>query len=334
MVFFLFTLWSGFRLADSLGAESIYVSLLSKKGQNRRLDRIKFSVPHFTVKESLPFLRSPQLILAGILFGMTMSIRLFGPLPGLIVILYLAFTLGNKSIPVIIAYLICASLTMFITWPYLWTNPIGHWMDSLVLMANFPWQGHVLFNGQFYKVENLPISYLPTLLHIQLTETLLLLIYIGLSVLIFSILYKRVALDFLLVVVVGTFLPLIGLILSRASMYDNFRQILFLLPPLILLSGLALDLIFSILKPRALRLILLMALAFSGIYPIIQLHPYQYIYYNSLVGGTGGAFRKFELDYWYTAYHDARALVEQQCFSKCKNWRGGSQLPALCLFAI
>ena len=305
MVFFLFTLWSGFRLADSLRAENIYVSLSPKKYQNRKLARIKFSIPRFTVKESLPFLRSPQLILAGVLFGMTMSIRLLGPLPGLIVILYIAVTLGNKSIPVIMAYLFCASITMFITWPYLWTNPVGHWMDSLVLMANFPWPGHVLFNGQFYKVENLPISYLPTLLHIQLTETLLLLIYIGLSVLIFTILYKRVALDFFLVIVVGTFLPLTWLILSRANMYDNFRQLLFLLPPLILLSGLGLDLIFSLLKPRTLRLIWLAALAFPGIYAIIQLHPYQYIYYNSLVGGTGGAFRKFELDYWYTAYHDA-----------------------------
>ena len=318
MVFFLFTLWSGFRLADSLGAENIYVSLPSNKDQNRKLDRIKFSVPHFLVKESLPLLRSPQLILAGILFGMTMSIRLLGPLPGLIVILYLAFTLGKKSIPVLIAYLTCASITMFITWPYLWTNPIGHWMDSLVLMSNFPWPGHVLFNGQFYKVENLPISYLPTLLHIQLTETLLLLIYIGLSVLIFSILYKQVALNFLLVVVVGTFLPLIGLILSRAPMYDNFRQLLFLLPPLILLSGLALHLIFSILKPTALRLILLSVLAFSGIYPIIQLHPYQYIYYNSLVGGTGGAFRKFELDYWFTAYHDAALWLNNNASPNAK----------------
>jgi hypothetical protein len=329
MGFFLFTLWSGFRLADSLRAENIYVSLPSKKDQNRKPDRIKFSVPHFTVKESLPFLRSPQLILAGMLFGMTLSIRLLGPLPGLIVILYLVFTLGNKSIPVIIAYLICASTTMFITWPYLWTNPIGHWMDSLVLMANFPWPGHVLFNGQFYKVENLPISYLPTLLNIQLTETLLLLIYLGLGVLIFSILYKRVALDFLLVVVVGTLLPLTGLILSGANMYDNFRQVLFLLPPLILLSGFALDLIFSILKPTALRVSLLTVLALSGIYPIIQLHPYQYIYYNSLIGGTGGAFRKFELDYWYTAYRDAALWLNNNASPNAKI---GGEGPTYLLF--
>jgi len=88
-------------------------------------------------------------------------------------------------------------------------------------------------------------------------------------------------------------------------MYDNFRQILFLIPPLILLGGLALNSIFSVLRPVALRLTLLLILAFPGIYAIIRLHPYQYVYYNSLIGGTAGALRRFELDYWFTAYSEA-----------------------------
>jgi hypothetical protein len=299
MVFFLLTLWSGFRLADSLGAQNIDISFQFPK-------TFPFSFPRFTLKESFPFLGSPELIMAGVLLGMTMSIRLLGPLPGLIVILYLAFTLGQKSIPVIIAYLICATITMFITWPYLWPNPIDHWMDSLVLMVNFPWPARVLFNGQFYDADKLPVSYLPTLLNIQLTEPLLILIYLGFARLIFSVFHNRLKLDLFLVLLIGALLPMTGLILSSATMYDNFRQILFLIPPLILLAGLALDFIFfSILKSAGPRLFLLTVLAFPGVYPIIQLHPYQYIYYNSLVGGTGGAFRKFELDYWFTAYHEA-----------------------------
>jgi hypothetical protein len=287
MVFCLFTLWSGFRLADSLGAQNT---------------NIAFKLPKF---KALSFLRSPQLVLAGILLGMTMSIRLLGPLPGIIVMLYLVFTLGQKSLPIITAYLICAVITMFLTWPYLWPNPIDHWMDSLVLMVNFPWPGRVLFNGQFYNPDDLPLSYLPTLLSIQLTESLLILIYLGFGILAFSILQQRIKLDLFLVLVIGAILPLTGLILFRATMYDNFRQILFLLPPLILLAGFALDLIFSVLKPTVLRLILLIALALPGTYAIVQLHPYQYIYYNSFVGGTGGAFRAFEMDYWFTSYRQS-----------------------------
>jgi hypothetical protein len=48
-----------------------------------------------------------------------------------------------------------------------------------------------------------------------------------------------------------------------------------------------------------------------GIVGIINLHPYQYIYYNSLIGGVEGAFRKFETDYWYTSYYESTKYINQ-----------------------
>jgi hypothetical protein len=35
------------------------------------------------------------------------------------------------------------------------------------------------------------------------------------------------------------------------------------------------------------------------------LHPYEYTYYNSIVGGTSGAEGSFETDYWLTCYKEA-----------------------------
>jgi hypothetical protein len=256
---------------------------------------------------------------------MTMSIRLLGPLPGLIVIFYLAFTLRQDWLSVTIAYLLCAGIAMFLTWPYLWPAPISHWMDSLVLMVNFPWPAWTLFDGQFYEPDKLPLSYLPVLLNIQLTESLLILVYPGLAVLVRRFLQRRIPLDLFLTITIGGLLPLAALVLSRATMYDNFRQILFLLPPLILLAGLALDWIFTLLKPTALRLILLIVIAFPGVYAIARLHPYQYVYYNSLVGGTGGAFRRFELDYWLTSYRETALWLNENVPS---NARIGANGPA------
>src|ERR1041384_5517648 len=51
----------------------------------------------------------------------------------------------------------------------------------------------------------------------------------------------------------------------------------------------------------AIRLLLLVVLAFPGLYAIVRLHPYEYIYYNSFVGGIRGADGHFELDYWRTS---------------------------------
>ena len=41
-----------------------------------------------------------------------------------------------------------------------------------------------------------------------------------------------------------------------------------------------------------------------GILLGIRLHPYEYVYYNSLVGGTGGAYRNYEMDYWGISYKE------------------------------
>ena len=37
----------------------------------------------------------------------------------------------------------------------------------------------------------------------------------------------------------------------------------------------------------------------------ITLHPYQYAYYNTFVGGIRNAFRDYETDYWLTCYKEA-----------------------------
>jgi hypothetical protein len=48
-----------------------------------------------------------------------------------------------------------------------------------------------------------------------------------------------------------------------------------------------------------------------GIYWNIKLHPYQYIYYNTLTGGGQGAFRQYEMDYWATSYREATLYLNQ-----------------------
>ena len=50
------------------------------------------------------------------------------------------------------------------------------------------------------------------------------------------------------------------------------------------------------------------SLVLPAVLATAHIHPYEYAYYNSFVGGTGGAFRRFETDYWLTCYKEA---VEQ-----------------------
>ena len=88
-------------------------------------------------------------------------------------------------------------------------------------------------------------------------------------------------------------------------MYDGFRHFLFIVPPLFVLAGIALEVAFEWLKHSWLKIALVIILLFPGLWADVYLHPYQYTYYNQFVGGTGKAAYSYETDFWLTCYKDA-----------------------------
>jgi hypothetical protein len=95
------------------------------------------------------------------------------------------------------------------------------------------------------------------------------------------------------------------------QLYDNFRQILFILPGAFLIAGFMLEVFLNKLKSGWMRVVLIIMLALPGIYSGLKLHPYEYVYYNSFVGGTPGAARRFEMDYWRTSYRELALQANQ-----------------------
>ena len=104
-------------------------------------------------------------------------------------------------------------------------------------------------------------------------------------------------------------LPLAALIISRSPLYDNFRQVIFILPPVFFVCGLGVDWLFRRLCQPIVRGLIVAALVLPGILAGVQLHPYEYIYYNSFIGGVPGAQGRFETDYWATSYRAAMNYV-------------------------
>jgi hypothetical protein len=48
-----------------------------------------------------------------------------------------------------------------------------------------------------------------------------------------------------------------------------------------------------------------------GVVAILQLHPYEYVYYNELVGGLRGAEGNYELEYWRTSMTEATRQLNE-----------------------
>jgi 4-amino-4-deoxy-L-arabinose transferase-like glycosyltransferase len=243
--------------------------------------------------------RNPYLILAGVALGLATAVRAIGPWAGVIVCLYLFAKLRSRAWTTTIAYFLIAGIVTYLAWPRLWDAPIQRYLEGLGIISNFPhFPGQVLFNGRFYGPSDLPRSYLPVLLNIQFTEPFVLSMYIGLGVLIWRILLDRIRTDLLLYIGLAFVFPLFMLIALNSPLYHNFRQVLFLIPAMFMLGAFALDFVFSRVTQSWARMLLVVAIALPGVYSTTKLHPYEYVYYNSLVGGPAGAFNRYELDYW------------------------------------
>lgn len=257
---------------------------------------------------------------AAALLGLTTSIRILGPFAGLMVAAYAAWRLRRKALAILLTYGVIAAAVMYLTWPYLWPDPIGHLVESVRVMSEYPWRGGVLFDGAIYGSTDLPQSYLPVLLGIQLTEPVWLLFAVGLAILVHGTVSKRRLSSALLIFALVWFLlPLLGFIFTRSPLYDNFRQVIFILPPVFMMSGVVFDRISHNWQQRALIALVIL----PGIVGGVRLHPYEYIYYNRFVGGVQGAFRKYELDYWGTSYREAAAYLNSAAPANASVWVEG-----------
>ena len=100
--------------------------------------------------------------------------------------------------------------------------------------------------------------------------------------------------------------PLAGYLLLHPTVYNGLRHFLFIVPPLVILSAIGLYQLISFVakKNNTASLVLSVALALGlarETMIMIGLHPYEYVAYNSLIGGIKGAEGRFELDYWGTS---------------------------------
>jgi hypothetical protein len=257
---------------------------------------------------------------AAILLGFTTSIRLLAPLAALMVSVYAFWRLGRRAIVLLIVYVGIAGAAMYATWPYLWPNPLGHLAESLAVMAKYPWRGSVLFEGSMYPSTGLPRGYLPVLLGVQLTEPVWFLFAAGLVIAAFQAgKGDRRALGLIGMTAAWFVLPLGFFVMSRAALYDNFRQVLFILPPVFIVAGVVLDRI----RPAPFQIVVLGLILLPGIVAAAQLHPYEYIYYNQFAGGESGAFRRFEMDYWGTSYREAAQYLDETASANANVWAEG-----------
>lgn len=209
-------------------------------------------------------------------------------------------------------------LLMLVFWPAAILSPLRQPIEAFKASNHFIWGQTILWNGQQVSSTNLPWSYLPVLLAVELPEVLVILVLVAVPWSLYQMVRSSksgregLSLGLGLLLLAALFPPLWAIV-SRAVLYDNMRHFIFVLPPLFCLSGMAFASFLA--TPRLCRAkwlpvtLLVLALGYAT-GQMASLHPYEYTYLNAFAGGMPEGGKRFETDYWVTSYREAAAIVE------------------------
>jgi hypothetical protein len=197
-----------------------------------------------------------------------------------------------------------AYVIMIASWPWAsldFLNPAR----AIFAFAHFHYPVRTLLDGHVYLMSDVPRWYEPDYLAIKLPMVVL----IGAAAALFAAWspFRRSgtptrAPEIALVAFTIVF-PLLCQVIGHGPSFTGMRHFLFVVPPLAALSGVGIDAGLAVIatygRPlQAAALAVVLAAFAQDALALERLHPYEYLFYNSLVGGLKGAARRYETDYW------------------------------------
>ena len=283
------------------------------------------------IARSLPAPRAGDVASFGLLAGAALGMRVLGLLlviyAGAAIVLYLPrpwfghgrarWRFAALSAARLLPALLLAYLIMVLAWPWAALSPLNP-VRGLLAFSEFQYDIRTNLAGQVYEMANAPRLYVPIYILIRLP----LLMLLGAALAILYALLPRLGAasaelqrrDVALVALTVMF-PLACQVIWRGPAFTGMRHFLFVIPALAVLAGIGLDKALTALATRG-RVIGSGALAvvagcflFDAV-TLVRLHPYEYLYYNSLVGGLPGASRRYDIDYWFASMPEAIHQLE------------------------
>lgn len=226
----------------------------------------------------------------------------------------------------ILIFTAVSSLIVVAFWPWLWAQPWHNFFYALKVLSKIPVALDLLYFGQIISASKIPWHYSLVWIAISTPILYLLLFSIGSFATIVNLCQRNFRLwqsnselqDWLFLAIF--FCPLIAVITLHSVLYDGWRHLYFIYPAFLLLATKGLLIVWSLCKSTLLKLSLIGLISLNFIWLsiwMIQAHPLQNIFFNSLV--PAGWKTQFEVDYWglstrqgleYIASIDDRDLIE------------------------
>lgn len=252
--------------------------------------------------------------------GMAIDVRIVAVMLPLATLALLALRLVRHELPLratlqaLALYAVLTLAAVVAMWPWLWSDPLGHFAQAFANMSKFRWNLNVLYMGEYIRSNQLPWHYIPVWIGITTPLLYLLLFVTGAVGTLVQVIRRNLTLwkgdaELQDIIFLGLFAaPILAAIVTRAVLYDGWRQLYFLYPAFILVAMRGWVMLWQVVSYRiAVRPLLGAATAVSIAFTVAWMwraHPYQNVYFNDLAGKN--LRTRFELDYWGLA--NRRAL--------------------------
>jgi dolichyl-phosphate-mannose-protein mannosyltransferase len=280
--------------------------------------------------QALPRLRWSRLAAAGLAIGVTAGVRVAGiALFGYALALWCgtvllardgsepARTVGRGLARVGSAWAAVVALgwtVMLACWPWAMDDPLRNPLRARQAFADFWSSAVVFFDGRFVLSGEVSRFYLPKWLALVLPEIYLVALAMGgLRLLLLirerplppAVRRKLLQAGWLAALVV---LPVTWVVATRTPLYDGMRHFLFVVPVLAVIAGTSVATYLAAARPSMTKWVTSGTLAVSCLVTVmdmVQLHPYQAVYFNRLVaGGLRRALTRYEGDYWCLSFKE------------------------------
>ena len=209
------------------------------------------------------------------------------------------YLLIRKGLILLIIISIVAFFLSLVPWPFGLQKPLKSPLEAFKLMANITVALRVLFNGEIFWSNKLPWYYYS--MYIFYTVPVLILIGFLTNFFVYKIYRRYLKPLFIFFLFFAAIFPLAYVIYKESNVYGGWRHVLFIFPPVVVIAGITLDSVARILKSRYLRYALLFVIVAGIAHPvryIVANHPFEYIYFNEIMGSVKKAFGRFENDYY------------------------------------
>jgi hypothetical protein len=286
------------------------------------------------IMRRLPRPHLGDVLLFGLLTGCALGIRVLA----LLLVFYAGFALllampwspqrnwrsiGRfmmRSIAYLCPAFIVAYLIMIAAWPWAALAPLNP-VRGLFEFAEFQKHIETLLDGHVYPMESVPRLYVPIYILIRVSLMTLAGAAVGMLFAAASPLARRAGWqpssrrEIALVVLTVAF-PLACQVIAHGPAFTGLRHFTFVVPPLAVLAGIGIDAAVIALsswrKPFGFAVLAAASVYFAwNATVLVRLHPYEYLYYNPLVGGLGGASRLYVTDYWVNIMPEAVHKLEE-----------------------